>query len=122
MSVERPHSQGGITRRPVMMMTSGELADEVVRLAAAAGCEPDRVSDPEGLRQRWTTAPLLLLDVQAAMATANAGLPRRDGVVIVSPVPDPEVWRCAVAVGAEHVAVLSAAEAWLDAAVGDAAG
>jgi len=119
-SVERAHSRGGIARRPVMMMVASELADEVVRLAAA-GCEPDRVTDSEGLRQRWTTAPLLLLDVQAAMASANAGLPRRDGVVIVSPVPDPEVWRCAVAVGAEHVAVLPDAEAWLVAALADAA-
>ena len=119
-SVERAHRRGEIARRPVMMMVAGELADEVVRLAAAAGCEPDRVTDSEGLRQRWTTAPLLLLDVQAAMASANAGLPRRDGVVIVSPVPDPEVWRCAVAVGAEHVAVLPDAEAWLVAALADA--
>ncbi|MDQ4021440.1 MAG: septum formation initiator [Actinomycetota bacterium] len=119
-SVEGPNSRGGIARRPVMMMTPGELADEVVRLAAAAGCEPDRVTDPEGIRQRWTTAPLLLLDVHTAMASANAGLPRRDGVVIVSRVPDPEVWRCAVAVGAEHVAVLPDAEAWLVAVLADA--
>jgi secretion/DNA translocation related CpaE-like protein len=152
-------------RRPVMMVAAGELADEVLRLAAAAGCEPDRVADPDALRQRWTTAPLLLLDVQAAMSSANAGLPRRDAVVIVTAgdagnlatvgdagnlataggagnlaraggagnlaraggagnlaraAPDPEVWRSAVAVGAEHVAVLPAAEAWLVGALADA--
>ncbi len=129
---------GGAARRPLLMMAPGELADEVVRLAAAAGCEPDRVSDPEGIRERWATAPLVLLDVQAAMNSANAGLPRRDAVVIVtaggagsrasvggagnraSAAPDPEVWRCAVAVGAEQVAVLPDAEAWLVGALADA--
>ncbi len=111
------------------MVAPGELADEVVRLAAAAGCEPDRVTDPEAIRERWTTASLVLLDVQAAMSSANAGLPRRDGVVIVtageagnrvSAAPDPEVWQCAVAVGAEHVAVLPDAEAWLVGTLADA--
>ncbi len=112
-----------------MMVAPGGLADEVVRLAAAAGCEPDRVTDPDAIRQRWTTAPLLLLDVQTARSSANAGLPRRDGVVIVTAggagnqaaaAPDPEVWQCAVAVGAEHVAVLPDAEAWLVGALADA--
>jgi len=129
MSVGVAGRGGRAAQRPVMMVAPGALADEVVRLAAAAGCEPDRVTDPEGIRERWTTAPLLLLDVQAAMASANAGLPRRDGVVIVtaggagnraSAAPDPEVWRCAVAVGAEHVAVLPDAEAWLVGALADA--
>ncbi|MGH3975948.1 MAG: septum site-determining protein Ssd, partial [Pseudonocardiaceae bacterium] len=110
-----------------MMVAPGELADEVVRLAAAAGCELERVTDLEGIRERWTTAPLL--DVQAAVDVANAGLSRRDAVVIVTPggagnqtsaVPDPQVWRCAVAVGAEHVVELPDAEAWLVGALADA--
>ncbi|MGH3775179.1 MAG: septum site-determining protein Ssd [Pseudonocardiaceae bacterium] len=122
-------SRAGVARRPLLMVAPGELADEVVRLAAAAGCEPDRVTDPEAIRERWTTASLVLLDVQAAMSSANAGLPRRDGVVIVtageagnrvSAAPDPEVWQCAVAVGAEHVAVLPDAEAWLVGTLADA--
>ncbi len=134
-NVEGASSRAGAARRPLLMVGPGELADEVVRLAAAAGCEPDRVTDPAGIRERWTAAPLVLLDVQAAMNSANAGLPRRDGVVIVTSggagnpttagdrapaAPDPEVWRCAVAVGAEHVAVLPDAEAWLVGAMADA--
>jgi secretion/DNA translocation related CpaE-like protein len=116
-------------RRPVMMVAPGELADEVVRLAAAAGCEPERVMDLEGIRKRWATTPLLLLDVQAAVDVANAGLSRRDGVVIVtaggagnqnSAAPDSQAWRCAVAVGAEHVVELPDAEAWLVGALADA--
>ncbi|MGH3797314.1 MAG: septum site-determining protein Ssd [Pseudonocardiaceae bacterium] len=107
-------------RRPVVMMAPGGLADEVLRLAAAAGCEPDRVTDPAAVRELWSAAPLLLLDVQAAVGSAGAGLPRRDRVVVVSAAPDPEVWRCAVAVGAEHVAILPDAEAWLVGALADA--
>lgn len=101
-------------------MEPGGLADEVVRLAAAAGCDPHRVTDPETVREQWNCAPLLLLDVEAATASASAGLPRRDGVVIVSVDGDPKAWRCAVAVGAQHVVVLPEAETWLVGALADA--
>ena len=107
-------------RRPVMIMEPGGLADEVVRLAAAAGCDPHRVTASETVREQWNCAPLLLLDVKAATASASAGLPRRDGVVIVSADGDPRAWRCAVAVGAQHVAVLPDAETWLVGALADA--
>jgi secretion/DNA translocation related CpaE-like protein len=110
-------------RRPVLMAAGG-LADDVSRLAAAAGCDLHRIHDPGSLRDHWSCAPLLLLDVGAARVSAGSGLPRRDGVVIVCgsglPEADPEVWRCAVAVGAQHVAVLPDAEAWLVGALADA--
>jgi len=103
-----------------MIMTPGGLADEVARLAAAAGCDPHRVTDLGAVREQWNHAPLLLLDIEAATANAGAGLPRRDGVVIVSADGDPNTWRCAVAVGAQHVAVLPDAETWLVGALADA--
>jgi secretion/DNA translocation related CpaE-like protein len=103
-----------------MVMTPGGLADEVTRLAAAAGCDPQRVTDLATAREQWNCATLILLDIDAARATASSGLPRRDGVVIVSADDDPEVWRSAVAVGAQHVAVLPDAEAWLVGALADA--
>ncbi|MGH4016138.1 MAG: septum site-determining protein Ssd [Pseudonocardiaceae bacterium] len=110
-----------MTARPVVMMSPDGPADEVIRLAAAAGCELDRITDPATIREQWSTAPLVLLDVAAATSSACAGLPRRDGVVVVvAAAPDPEVWRCAVRVGAEHVAVLPDAEAWLVGALADA--
>ncbi|MFN2494307.1 MAG: septum site-determining protein Ssd [Pseudonocardiaceae bacterium] len=114
------HRAGAVARQPVVLMAPSWLADEVIRLAAAAGCEPDRVTDPATVREKWSTAPMVLLDVEAAESAARAGLPRRDGVVVVSVVPDPAVWRCAVAVGAEHVALLPDAEAWLVGALADA--
>jgi secretion/DNA translocation related CpaE-like protein len=103
-----------------MVMTPGGLADDVTRLAAAAGCDPQRISDLDTVRQLWTRAPLLVLDVEAAKASAGAGLPRRDGVVVVCAEGDPEVWRCAVAVGAQRVVELPTGEAWLVGALADA--
>lgn len=103
-----------------MIMAAGGLADEVTRLAAAAGCDPQQVTDPATVREHWSCAALILLDVDAARASACADLPRRDGVVIVSADSDPEVWRSAVAVGAQHVAVLPDAEAWLVGTLADA--
>ncbi|HEX8934746.1 MAG TPA: hypothetical protein VF788_11265, partial [Pseudonocardiaceae bacterium] len=93
------HSGRRSARRPVLMMSPGGLADEVTRLAAAAGCDPHRITDPSTVREQWNCAPLVLLDIAAAVASANAGLPRRDGVVIICANGDPEVWQCAVAVG-----------------------
>lgn len=107
-------------RRPVLLMAPGGVADEVSRLAAAAGCELHRISDVGSLREQWSCAPLLLLDPAAATASAGAGLPRRDGVVIVCADAGPDAWRCAVTVGAQHVAVLPDAEAWLVGALADA--
>lgn len=108
------------TRRPVMMMASTGLAEEVIRLAAAAGCDPQRLINTDAVRAQWTLAPLVLLDAEAATAIASAGLPRRDGVVVVCVDGDTQVWRCAIAVGAQHVAVLPEAEAWLVGVLADA--
>ncbi|HET9255048.1 MAG TPA: septum site-determining protein Ssd [Pseudonocardiaceae bacterium] len=109
----------GSAQRPVMMMAPGGLADEVTRLAAAAGCDLHRVSGPGTAREWWNRAPLVLLDADAAAASVNAGLPRRDGVVVVCADGDPLVWRCAVAVGAQRVVVLPDEEAWLVGALAD---
>jgi secretion/DNA translocation related CpaE-like protein len=103
-----------------MMMAPGGLADEVTRLAAAAGCDLPQITDLSTARERWNCASLLLLDVEAAKAGADAGLPRRDGVVVVCADSDPQVWRCAVAVGAQHVVELPVGEAWLVGALADA--
>ena len=114
------HDGRPATRRPVMMMAPGELADEVTRLAAAAGCDLHRITHPDTVREQWNCAPMLVLDAEAATASASAGLSRRDGVVVVCADGDPQVWRCAVAVGAQHVVVLPDGEAWLVGALADA--
>jgi len=111
----------GMERRPVVMVGAAELAEDLARLAAAAGCELERVAEVAALRARWSTAPLVLLDAETAVCCAEARLPRRDGVVIVAAGSAPAaLWRRAVAVGAEHVAALPDAEAWLVGALADA--
>jgi len=103
------------------MVGAGELAEDLARLAAAAGCELHRVVDVREVRSRWAAAPLVLLDSDAAARCAEANLARRDGVVVLAAGPAPHgLWQHAVAVGAEHVAVLPDAEAWLVGALADA--
>ncbi|MFC5382361.1 septum site-determining protein Ssd [Aquipuribacter nitratireducens] len=99
----------------------------------AATSHPGR-SEPPG----WRSAALVLLGLgepaggvghdtggaaeaaEAVWPPGLAGLPRREGVVVVhvpapgAPVDPPgEVWRAAVAVGAEHVVGLAAGREWV---------
>jgi secretion/DNA translocation related CpaE-like protein len=108
--------------RALALIADDELLDDVLRLAAAAGCELERVSDPSAARPRWSAAPLVLLDAPGGAACARAGLARRPKVVVVSRGDPPDgLWRQAVAVGAEQVVALPEGEAWLVAALADAA-
>lgn len=119
--------------RPLVVTSDAVLLDDLLRLAAVAGVEPVVASDVEGARPVWSSAPLVLLGADSADAAAAAAasassnahvgaagrrgcaqLPRRRRVVVVSrDLDDGDVWRRAVGVGAEHVAVLPDAEAWL---------
>lgn len=115
---QQPHEQ---RPRPVAMMDDESVLDDVLRLAAAAGCELTRVPDVTAVRQFWSVAPLVLLSRQAAEAVAAAGLARRTGVLLVSAEqPEAPVWQAAVAVGAERVVVLPAGQGWLVSALADA--
>ena len=109
-------------QRTLVLIDDDQLLDDVLRLAAAAGCELERVPDPSAARQRWSSAPLVLVDEPAAGRCARAGLARRERVVVLARgEPPEELWRHAVAVGAEHVIALPEAESWLVSALADAA-
>ena len=109
-------------QRALVLIADGELLDDVLRLAAAAGCELERVPDAAAARLRWSSAPLVVLDEAAARACAHAGLARRQRIVVVSRGEPPgELWQHAVVVGAEHVIALPDAEGWLVSALADAA-
>jgi len=113
---------GGTGARRVVVLTDDEdLLDEVVRLAAAAGVELERVPDAAGVRRRWHTAGLVLLDEAAACAVGPLRLGRRDGVVLLCrDEPPGSIWERAVGVGAEHVVSLPEGEDWLVGALADA--
>lgn len=113
---------GGTGAQRVVVMTDDEdLLDEVVRLAAAAEVELERVPDAAGVRRRWHTAGLVLVDEEAARALGPLRLGRRNGVVVVCRGEPPgSLWERAVAVGAEHVVSLPDGEDWLVGALSDA--
>lgn len=90
------------------------IVDDVLRLAAAADVEVQVAGDAGQARAGWPRAPLVVIDAAMAGDLASDGLPRRPGVVLVTAGSgDADVYRRAVEVGAQHVAVLPHDEAWL---------
>src|SRR5262249_32685585 len=108
--------------RPVALVEDDTLLDEVLKLAAATGCDVERVPDPAAARQRWGTAPLVILDAAPTRACAGFGPPRRGWVsALCSGYPPTDVWGDAVALGAERVVWPPDGESCLAGALADAA-
>jgi secretion/DNA translocation related CpaE-like protein len=108
--------------RPVAFVADEKLLDDLLKLAAAAGCDLERVPDVTAARQRWSSAPLVLLDESGVAACQAEGLPRRGAVIVLATDPEPpELWKQSMAVGAERVITLPGAEPWLVNALADAA-
>ncbi|HEY5049538.1 MAG TPA: septum site-determining protein Ssd, partial [Acidothermaceae bacterium] len=67
-----------------------------------------------GARLGWTKAALVLVGDDVSITLGRASVRRRVGVVLVGrDLDDGTVWKRAVGVGAEHVALLPDAEPWL---------
>ncbi|WP_088284538.1 septum site-determining protein Ssd [Kineosporia sp. A_224] len=110
---------------PVTLLTCDDaLADRLVTLAGVAGAAVDRPLLPARAGRRspppWGQAPLVLVGADVADPGHDghpAGLREtgaRGPVVVVSPgPPDGDVWRHALGLGADHVAVLPEGESWL---------
>ncbi|WP_082393623.1 septum site-determining protein Ssd [Nocardia arizonensis] len=97
-------------KRPALVLIGGtRLREEVRRIAAAAERELDEAALPVG-RHAWAAAPLVILDTDAARGCAEAGYPRRVGVVLVTE-GEPELsdWQAAAVVGVECVTALPGA-------------
>jgi secretion/DNA translocation related CpaE-like protein len=109
------------TERPLAVLGDEPLLDQLLQLAAVAGCELDRAPDIVAARRRWGEAPLVLLDESSVRACVDARLPRRPGVVVLCAAePTHGFWQQALAVGAEQVLTLPAGESWLLSAFADA--
>ena len=109
---------------PLIVTDDPTIIDELQRLAAAAGVTPALAPDPEAALHAWNAAPLVFVGVDLAKALARLAPPRRSGVHLVGygGVPD-DVFRTALALGAENVAELPRSAGWvaeLMADVGDA--
>ncbi|MFJ8661097.1 septum site-determining protein Ssd [Streptomyces sp. NPDC093795] len=113
---------GGEPRRtgPLIVTEDLGLLDDLLRLCAAAGVEPEVHHRVPERRASWTDPPLVLVGDDAAARCRGAA--RRPGTVLVSrDRDDPGVWRLAVEIGAECVLRLPDAESLLVDRIADAA-
>ena len=103
---------GALNAAPAVLTVIGdpELSDDVDRVVAAVGGRAVGVAEPS--RRNWLSAAAVILDERGAHQCLRAGVPRRDGVVLVTTgEPGTRVWTAAIDVGAGHVCVLPAQEA-----------
>ncbi|BCJ65144.1 septum formation initiator [Polymorphospora rubra] len=101
-------------RLPLVVTSDTDLLDDLLRLAAAGGREIDVAPDPAAARSRWNTAPLVLVGSDQVQPCLRARLPGRPRLVLVGRSgADNTVFEVAHLIGAEHVALLPAAEPWL---------
>lgn len=97
---------------PLIVTEDVELLDDLLRLCAAAGAEPEVHHTLPDRRGGWEQAPMVLVGDDAAARCRGAS--RRRGVMLVGRDQDaPEVWRRAVEIGAEYVLRLPDSENWL---------
>lgn len=105
----------------VLLITDDSvLAEEVARLAAVAGCELHRESEPANAVESWRAAQLVLLDEQASNECSALGLAGRSGIVLVGMKPPPDFWKAAFERGAEQAIELPDEQSRLVALLADA--
>ncbi len=114
--VTRPPRAGA----PLIVTEDEDLLDDLLRLCAAAGVEPEVTYGPPTSPGTWEAAPLVL--VGDDRSAALRGMQRRSGVLLIGrDLDDQDVWRRAVGIGADHVLFLPDAETWLVDRIADAA-
>jgi secretion/DNA translocation related CpaE-like protein len=98
----------------LIVSADAELLDDLLRLAAAADVEASVVSDAVRARSAWRDAALVVAGPDLSAELADCAPPHRPGVILATSGPDREsVYRLAVDIGAQDVAPLPDAEAWL---------
>lgn len=120
MTPDRPPAPADRLGGPLIVTEDESLLDDLLRLCAAAGTEPEVVFGAPPRATSWDSAPLVLVGEEAAERVR--GVARRKGVLLVGhDLDDPKVWRRAVAVGADHVVFLPDAETWIVDRIADVA-
>ncbi len=105
---------------PLIVTEDEELLDDLLRLCAAAGAEPEVSFGSPSRPGSWESAPLVLVGDDCASGLRRAQ--RRPGVLLVGrDLDNHDVWRRAVDIGADHVIFLPDAEPWLVDRIADAA-
>jgi secretion/DNA translocation related CpaE-like protein len=106
-----------VPNRPLLVTADEWLLDHLLEVTARLGLDPDVAADAPTARPRWPEAPAVVVDARLVGSCAEAGLPRRAGVVVVQPDAvgelGPEWWRGSLRLGAEEVLRLPDAHGWL---------
>jgi secretion/DNA translocation related CpaE-like protein len=99
---------------PLLVTDDDLLLADLIRLAAAAGVTTEIARASAPALQSWASAPLVLVGADRVADLALSRPPRRARVHVVGrgELSD-QVFRHALAVGAESVAVLPTSESWL---------
>ncbi|MFC5803255.1 septum site-determining protein Ssd [Streptomyces formicae] len=105
---------------PLIVTEDLELLDDLLRLCAAAGAEPQVHHAVPEERASWEAAPLVLVGDDAA-ARCRGAIRRRGVLLVGRDQDDPQVWRRAVEIGADCVLRLPDAEGWLVDRIADVA-
>lgn len=120
MTSDRSQVAEGRRAGPLIVTEDVALLDDLLRLCAAAGAEPQVHHSVPERKGSWEEAPMVLVGDDAAARCRGAT--RRRGVMLVGrDQDDPDVWRRAVEIGADCVLRLPDAESWLVDRIADAA-
>jgi len=105
----------------LLLITADELLlDELLRLAAAAGATPEVAHDLSTALRAWSRAPAVVVGSDLLSGLARMGPPRRSSVHVAGwGNAGEDVFRSALAVGAEHVVDLPDGASWLTALLTD---
>jgi len=97
-----------VGRSPLFATDDLDLMDDVLRLSSAAQIEPEVAGSMTALSGRWSTAGLIVLGADVALSLSKGRLPVRREVIIVARAGDdvPQLWRVAVDIGADLVAII----------------
>lgn len=99
---------------PLVLTGDEELLGELLPLAAAADVVPVTAADPVTALSSWGRAPVVLVGPDVAAAVEQVVPERRPHVYLVTRHhPPDELFRTAVALGAEQVVQLPQSAAWL---------
>ncbi|MFE2426619.1 septum site-determining protein Ssd [Streptomyces sp. NPDC059373] len=132
-----PTAAADVPGGPLIVTEDEALLDDLLRLCAAAGAQPEVAFAGPPRAGSWETAPLVLVGAErrapgggdgrvggvgSAGVRRLRGAARRGGVLLIGrDLDDPDVWRQAVDIGADHVIFLPDAEKWLVDRIADAA-
>lgn len=99
--------------RPLLIGSDPHIREAVLRIGEIAGLDFHVCLDAETARPRWLTAPLVLVEAEAA--GNDWLLPRRADVLLIAQdhIASEQCWRLALAIGAEDVLMLPAGQAEL---------